>query len=536
MSATPRARRRALIAALVVMAVGLVHRTALFVAHRTALDAQLADNPLWSLGQHLPLPMLRDHLLVALLLLQQTPPFSNLVIGLLAKATSWPTGLTYALIALQGVLSIVTALVLQRLLARCSQGRIVGPSVVAVAFLLSTDLVVLEYNSLGQSFYENLGMLLALAFAYRLCVLAETGRPRDAAWAGVLAAALPLTRATWSFVAVPASVFVALATAGRRRAGIAAFLVPVLLLHGGWAVKNAVVYGRLTPVTSSWTGYNLYNGLRGAGLEEPFRHFVVARGEPPWLVEMVDPPRLVPWPRTPPTEPQERDRAIAAWSGIENPLMNGTLAASVFRELERAFTAFAWAHPVLLWKKTGLAYRLFWTPPAAYGRIFLALFCLDSGVPSGLDPAGVVGGMLAGRLPARAYVVSGRFGRGLTRRPVDLWTLRWLEPAWLLAEVAAFHVLAPLLLAVWCVRRLRHDPAADETWRRALTLTVCWALAAYLALVSSVGECCENMRFRLGAEPLIWAVTALAWSEAVQLLRTWNWRSIGRRPASDGQG
>jgi len=517
-SADASRRRGGIAAALLVAAVGLGHRIAIFVAHRAALDAQVDANPLWYTGQHLPLPMLRDHLVTALVLLQQTPPLSNLLLGLIAKAMPGPHALVHALIALQAALSIGAAVVLQRLLAWAAGGRLLGATLVSLAFVLDTDLVVLEYNSLGQTFYENLGMLLAVAFALALCRVADAGRVRDAARAGVFAGLLALTRATWSFVAAPAALFVALVTP-RRRAATLAFLAPVLLLHGGWVTKNAVVYGRLTPATSSWTGYNLYNGLRRAGLEEPFRRFVIARGDPSWLVEMVDPPQLLPWPRTPPAVPEARDRAIAAWSGLDNPLMNSATAAVAFGELERAFSAFAWAHPALVLEKMARAYRLFWLPPAAYGRMYLALFCLDDGVPGGLDPAAIVAGVVAHRLPPQAWETSGTYP-ALARRPARLWTLRWLEPAWLLAETSAVHVLVPLLGVAWAIRRLRGGGALDPAVRRrALAIVVCWTLVGYVALVSSIGELGENMRFRLGAEPLVWTVTVLAWAEAARLVR-----------------
>ena len=103
---------------------------------------------------------------MALLYLQQTPPMSNLILGLMLRVLPWPRATMFGLIAMQGLITMLTALLLQRLVLGLFPGRIVFATLVALAFLFDTaDVLIIEYNTFKQLFYENLGMLLVLAVA-----------------------------------------------------------------------------------------------------------------------------------------------------------------------------------------------------------------------------------------------------------------------------------------------------------------------------------------------------------------------------------
>ena len=152
-------------AVVLIIAVGLGHRAWLLWRSRATLAALWADNPDTYQPHHAPIELLRDHLGVALLYLQQTPPMSNLILGLMLRVLPWPRATMFGLIAMQGLITMLTALLLQRLVLGLFPGRIVFATLVALAFLFDTDVLVIEYNTFGQLFYENLGMLLVLAVA-----------------------------------------------------------------------------------------------------------------------------------------------------------------------------------------------------------------------------------------------------------------------------------------------------------------------------------------------------------------------------------
>src|SRR5262249_15635136 len=78
MNSTRRDERARLLAVWALVGlVAVVQRSALFLKHVGDLDALIAANASWYTFQNLPREILRDHLVVSLIMLQQTPPASN---------------------------------------------------------------------------------------------------------------------------------------------------------------------------------------------------------------------------------------------------------------------------------------------------------------------------------------------------------------------------------------------------------------------------------------------------------------------------
>src|SRR5262249_11488489 len=109
-------RRRLLAAWSIVLLAGIAPRPMRVALHRAGL-APLAATPAWSPFDHLPRELLRDHLFGSLLLLQQPPPLSNLILGVALKWCSWPVGVAYTMIWLQTLMTILTAVVLVHVLS-----------------------------------------------------------------------------------------------------------------------------------------------------------------------------------------------------------------------------------------------------------------------------------------------------------------------------------------------------------------------------------------------------------------------------------
>jgi hypothetical protein len=390
------------IACTVVALIALGHRAALFLLHRADLDALIAANSGWYTYQQLPLEMLRDHLFRSLLYLQQNPPLSNLIMGIVVKLAPWPFGVAYVMIALHALGSILTALVLLHLLSVLYPGRVVLWTVFGVLFVLNADLVVLEYNSLGQTLYEAVTMLLVLATVDLLVGFRRDGRSWQATAAGIATGLLALTRATWCLFALPGLALVAVLAPLRRGRAVVAYLVPVLVLQGGWAVKNWAVYGVLSPFTSTMGGASAAAGLHNAGFREEMHRFVQERvtaenGYADWEVAIAhgDPAGL----GRIPVELRERDREIERAMGFPNTYLN-TLTWRAFTEWSQGvFFAFAFQHPRIMLVKWWRGYTIFWQPIASYGRQFVALFAGGGHIPNGLDVPDVARQLLAGTLP-----------------------------------------------------------------------------------------------------------------------------------------
>ena len=140
--------RRAKVALIIGLAV-LLHRIWLWKVYGRAVRETVRANPDWLAWQFLPVDAYVGHFGAALYYLQQTPPLPHLVLGILIKALGWPAGVADALIVLQVCISAGTAAMLFLLLMRirCPLPIAAGT---ALWFGLSTDLYLLELNSMGQ--------------------------------------------------------------------------------------------------------------------------------------------------------------------------------------------------------------------------------------------------------------------------------------------------------------------------------------------------------------------------------------------------
>ena len=538
-------RRQLLVATSVVVAVGIAHRVILFLLHRADLHALSAANPSWYAPQNLPREMLRDHLAQSLLMLQHFPPVSNVLLAVVLKSFAWPDGVAEAMIWLQTVLSILTAGVLIHLLSVLYPRRPGFWTVVGLAFLVNTDLVVVEYYSLGQTVYEPVTMFLSLLLLDLLVGLRRTGRLRCAAIAGVVMGVLALTRATWSFFPAVCLVLVASLAPARRGRAVLACLIPILLLHGGWVVKNRLVWGYLSPTTSSWGGLSANNGLRNAGLGDEFdtfrrTHVTAERGFPPWRIAAAQ--ESIPGVSsdaalgTLPAEILARDGAVQRATGLANPMPNTLAFRYLCEATEREFLAFALAHPRKMLGKALVSYRILWQPIANCGRLFIALFAVDGRLTNAFDFPETLRKLVAGILPDRTYVMSGSYPqtdqlvpRELT--PTRLFTLRGLEVVVLMLNIVGIHLLLPLIGLLWLAHRVRYGTAASPLFDR-LRLRALFAAAicyAYFATLVNLVETSETMRYRLEVEPIIWVITVICLGELAALIRrrARSWRPSG---------
>jgi hypothetical protein len=540
-------RRRLRIAWTVVVLVALAHRLGLFLLHRADLDTFIDANASWYSYQNLPREMLRDHLLRSLLYLQQTPPASNLFMGLALKWFSWPAGCAYALIWLQTVVCILGAVVLMHVLAMLYPGRALLWTAIGLLFLLNTDLVVLEYNSMGQTLYGPLAMLLLLVILDRLLALRLAGRVRDAAAVGVAMGLLVLTRATWSFFPVVCLLLVAAFAPERRWRAVAACALPIALLQGGWAVKNWKVYGVFSLTTTTWGGLHARAGMTHAGVWDEFaryerEHVTLERGYPAWRVAAAlgDPLAMFAFPR----EISERDATIKEAIGMDNPLTNSLTFRTTCAEDERVFLDFVRANPGTMARKWWRAYGVFWQPMANYGQMFVDLFAVGDHLLDSFDLRGFVRQLRAGTLPDTQYLASGSRGVTVERKgrftltPTTLYTFRWLEPFVLVLNLIGVHVLLPLAAVLWLLSRTRRGAGARFAFdplrmSALLVMAICYA---YLAALVNLVETIENMRYRLEVEPMIWLITLVCLTELAGLFRARRGeravaaRGIARRP------
>lgn len=488
---------------LLLAAIGLAHRLLLFLSWRPDLDALLAQNPDYLTWQFLAFPALREHLGASLLYLQQSPPLPNLLLGVLLRFFEPPYGLTYALLALQALIAVSAAGLFFHLL-REQLGRPRLAFFFALLFLLGPDLVFLEYNSFGQSFYENLTQLLLLGLAAAFGRALRSPSLGHTAFLGLLAGLLPLTRATFSFLPPVLALLVLLLPLRPRGRHFAAFSALALGLPGLWAAKQFAVYGEPRWATSSWAGANAVQGLVKAGFEKPFREYLDAHHQryPDWFNQLVTTRGLVDWRWEPrpgdlPAAILERDRVIQERLEGTNRKENSLAQAALFDVYAKAWKDFLLANPKIAARKLYLSTRVFFFPIRYHAAPFLRCeWKIDPFRP----PWKIWGMLLRGELPEPAYLATGTWPESRPGRVVATWTLDRVAIVWQTLLLWSLPLLLPW--GLWRLgKRLRHGEAlasADWVWLAALLLV------AYAAFLANLVEFGENQRFRLAVEPLLW--------------------------------
>ena len=486
----------------VLCVIGIVHRTVLFFSLRGTLMALAAQRPRITVVQLYPLEIYRDHFWSGLWLLQQTPPIPHLIARIVLMLASWPLGVAQCLCAMNGCISIVTACLLQRTIHRLSGSAAAG-FVMALWFLLSTDLVVLEYVFFGQEFYENVGMCLVTACCALLPIVYghRAGR-RHAAALGVLAALAALTRSSLSFLAlVPALLLLG----GGRRRLLVAYLAPVLLLQGGWALKNRIVFGHFAWETSTWGGVSAAHGLGMVIGQQPLCDTVLASGPgvyPGWFIKTArdcPQPFFAIFDNDMPAAVQAQDASARARLGNHDPLLNSLAARLRSNEYRRAVVQFIVANPRIYAERFAVAYNLLWQRMGDYGARFWAPFYVEPRRRALLD----VGSRGFGERQ-RAMITRPDFAFVAftpTSEPIFLPTIS-LAPLDALS-IVVLHIVFPLLAVADLWRRWR-----GRSPRLSMPLWAIASVVGYGLFMFTAVELSENMRFRLAIEPAILALTA----------------------------
>lgn len=211
----------------------------------------LSGDALAASWQLLDLEVLEDDLTGSLWHLHTTPPLHNLVVGL---ALWSPTPVAGTLFVGYGAALLVTGLLLHGLLVRWGLGPLTAGGVAGVSIADPSLLGTIHIAS-----YEVPVSMLVVGSLWAAQRHLDEPRLRWLLATSALLTAGALTRSllhpVW-VVIVLAVLLAARPVTGRHAA--AALALPVVLV-GGWAAKNDVMFDSLT--LSSWSGFNLQRGV-----------------------------------------------------------------------------------------------------------------------------------------------------------------------------------------------------------------------------------------------------------------------------------
>jgi hypothetical protein len=219
-----------------------------------AHDVGMSGGELGSSWQLLDLRTLEHDLAGSLWYLHIQPPVHNLVVGL---AILGPTPVVGTLFVLYVLTLIATGLLLQGILVRWGLGPIAAGVIAAVAMANPSLLGTIHIAS-----YEVPVSMLVVGSLWAVQRHLDEPRLRWLLLASAFLTVGALTRSllhpVWVLGILVALLVVRPVT---RRQAAAALAIPLVLV-GGWALKNQLVFG--SPALSSWSGFNLQRGVVAA--------------------------------------------------------------------------------------------------------------------------------------------------------------------------------------------------------------------------------------------------------------------------------
>lgn len=500
---------------LLLFGVCLVHR----LLQLTLLWPGLIEHPLRAdhVMQLLPAAIWREHFAAAALYLQQAPPLPNFIFGAFAWLFAQDWQLTLALLCLQILLACCSIALFSSLLLRFGLPNWVCLLAPVILFF-GGDIVVMEYNVMGQFFYEQGTMLLCLLACHSALSYQRSGSLRALLLLGLWVALLALNRSTFSYFALPVLLWVIAFTRQNRLAAIIVFLVPVLLLHGGWSLKNKLVYGYSSIATSSWGGANARTGdVRRSGGEQVVQWMQQQPPlcEPQWwhMVSQYRRPIFF-FPDKAAINAFAQPRSVLE----SNQRMATARGQQVFFDTEtirlysacwqRIYMRYWLQHPLVTLEGAWRSYQIFWLPI----REFVARNPIPI-APQEIQDSNVPAPDLWLRQALRELYDNHYYAvhmdlellpKPFAYKKTRLWVLPFaplvLESAFFLViHVAGLYFLFALVY-----------PPLRRRWPEWMSLVFPLLCIAYVAGLTSLVEFGENMRFRLEVVPLIWAVCLVA--------------------------
>ena len=389
---------------------------------------------------------------------------------------------------------------------------------------MSTDLIVMEYHSLGQTIYENVPMLLMTVAVYVYFQFRCTDSPHAAQLLGITSASLALFRASYSYFFVVPLLFIMLAKKTKMRRQLLAFAL-CILLQIGWNAKNYLVYGYATLSTSSWAGLNCAIGLGKVGISvgkvrmhKIFLRTIVSEAEqyPPWFVNMLKQEGMVEWhppvfktyvPENVKQQEAHLQRILHNTNRSENSI-GQRLVSDLYM---KAWARFAVKYPDLMIEKFARSYSLFWQPIRNFSDMYLGGIFVKRKVTNSFQFSQIWQAYFSEAVHEQHYFLQGPiFNKG--QRPINIYAIPYLPSLILVINLVVLHSVVPALVVGDMVRRLTGKTGIVPL--QFYFLVTCYV---YVAVIMNISEHGENMRFRLSIEPVIWTITVYALSIVASL-------------------
>lgn len=479
-----------------IVSIAILHRAFILIIYSADLNALVVNNPNWLTWQFPNVKAMTEHFWESILYLQQTPPLPTVILAFVIYLFGWPQGTAFALIAFQAIISTATTLLLFILLYKVTQ-KIYFSCILAICFLMSTDLLVMEYNSFGQTFYENLAMFLLIIHVYLFWNFWDTHKVLYALFAGLIVSLLALSRASFSYFFLLPVLFLLLKVQQREyRYALLAFCIG-LIPHLVWSAKNYFIYDTFSLSTSSWQGLNFAIGLAKRGNEQKFLGSILQEKYryPTWFITMLKEHGLVYW-QPPifnnyiPQIVRDQDAKIQKLFAGSNTTRNSNGQRIISDLYMRAYMRFFIHNPIISMQGFWMSYKLFWQPIRNYASKYLGPLYVNSSTYLGEQFC-----------EQNQFFMTGHW-KNKMGKPIRFFTLSIVPELIHILNLIIMHFVVPIVAGVGMAFYLR-------SYKRTIPVEFFFILAIYLylAMVSNIAEYGENMRFRLSVEPIIWLIS-----------------------------
>jgi len=373
-----------------VFAVILFQRFFVFVYYFDSIKTYLSQNNggdflTW---QYSDIEGLKEHFWRTIYYLQQNPPIPDMIVGFFNNVLP-RFAAHYALVLMQGVITAVTCALSVKLLSYfLPKKHLWIGALLALAFGLSSDKIIMEYNWFGQTMYEDLNNVFMMLAFLSFAEFQKTQKWYWVAAVGITYALLALTRATFSYLFPLPLIFLLVATKGFRRMIMVTcvFLLFLGTLQFSWILKNKYVYGYLSPSNSTWAGFIVMTGLAQVGYGEDFFNYMMEHQDryPEWFIKMHEGRKrpffwgeIIERQKLMPQDVLEFDQKIYDIVGKTRRYAN-TMAIKVFSDqYAKVYIDFAKDHPEIILKKFGYGWRSLWRPYKDQAYMFVDPFYVE---------------------------------------------------------------------------------------------------------------------------------------------------------------
>jgi len=493
----------------------VAHRLLIFGVYIPAFTRYILDSDGEFLTyQYLTVDNMLHHYWKALLYLQQAPPLPQMILGAAMAAFGWPSGTHYAMSLIQGIITLIAAVLMFKTMEIWSKARMFH-FLISLVYALSIDSVVMEYNWFGQTIYENLGMVWILGIILLSSRVLKHPDVYGIIGVGVMTGLLALTRTSFAYV-FPLPILILGVGLWRKRSFVtvlALFVAGWAPLQIGWSLKNQWVYGYFSLGNSSWEGFNLLIGLKKAGHSREVMDYVHKHPEkwPEWFVEMHQ-DCMVPYFGA---DVMVKENLIPHWAKAMDAVVKQDLGGSFRVEnsmsckvvgdvYKQVYLGFIREHLDILISKAWVGWNGLWRPIREYPYLFIDPFYCKPMNRRGCD---LYHGFESLWIhPEEETVYLSKYGvPRFQDSKCSLFTIDWLPRLIHLLNV----VNVPVSLFVSVILLIRMLRTSDWNHQR-LNWFMLLGLIAYLCIVVSVVENGrEECRYRIPVEPAIWVLLAV---------------------------